>query len=125
MVTKPTQILVYPSLSILRSKSSSWKPEFDTFSETREVSSKDHLQITGTRLTDGLDITDYAVTIGTGTCEVIDLTANELICVIPMEKGQKKGDEHEVHVHPGTNLSKQLIGNSKTRPFQNTLSLFK
>ena len=88
------------------------EPELDRFTETREVNSKDHLQITGKRFTDGLDITDYAVKIGTGTCDVIDLTVNELICVIPTEEGQQQEDGHKVLVHPGTNLSPQLIGNS-------------
>ena len=88
------------------------EPECDRFTETREVSSKDHLQITGKRLNDGLDITDYAVRIGTGTCDVIDLTVNELICVIPTEEGQVQENGHKVLVHPGTNLSPQHIGNS-------------
>ena len=91
------------------------EPEFDRFTETREVSSKDHLQITGKRLTDGLDITDYAVKVGTRTCDVIDLTVNELVCVILAEEGQKEEDEHSVLVHPGTNLSPQYIGNSRTK----------
>ena len=90
------------------------EPEFDRFTETREVSSKDHLQITGKRLTDGLDITDYAVRIGTGACDVVDLTVNELICVIPTEEGQVQENGHNVLVHPGTNLSPQHIGNSLT-----------
>ena len=34
-----------------------------------------------------------------GTCDVIDLTVNELVCVI----------------HPGTNLSPLLTGNSRTK----------
>ena len=86
------------------------EPEFDTFGSTKEVSSKEHLQITGKRLSDGLDITDYKITIGTGICTMVDLTKNEMLCVIPEEKGQQEEDKHSVLVHPGTNLSPQLIG---------------
>ena len=85
------------------------EPEFDTFEGTKEVSGKDPLQITGKRLSDGLDITDYKITIGTGICTMVDLTANELFCEIPEEKDQQ-GDEHSVLVYPGTNLSPQLVG---------------
>ena len=88
------------------------EPEFDIFEGTKEVSSKEHLQITGKRLSDGLDIADYKITIGTGICTMVDLTENELICEIPEEKGQREEDEHSVLVHPGTNLSPQLIGRS-------------
>ena len=84
--------------------------EFDTFEDSKEVSRKEHLQITGKRLSDGLDITDYKITIGIGICTMVDLTANELICEIPEEKGQQEEDEHSVLVHPGTNLSPHLIG---------------
>ena len=86
------------------------EPEFDTFEGTKEVNSKEHLQITGKRLSDGLDITDYEITIGIGICTIVDLTANEMICEIPEEKAQQKEAEHSVLVHPGTNLSPQLIG---------------
>ena len=72
--------------------------------------SKEHLQITGKRLNDGLDITDYKITIGIGICTMVDLTANEQICEIPEEKDQQEKDGHSVLVHPGTNLSPQLIG---------------
>ena len=91
------------------------EPEFDRFTETREVSSKDHLQITGKRLINGLDITDYAVRIGRGACDVIDLTNSELVCVIPAEEDQEQEDELSVLVHPGTNLSPQLIGKLLTK----------
>ena len=80
------------------------------FEDTKEVSIKEHLQITGKRLSDGLGITDYKITIGTGICIMVDLTANELVCVIPVEKDQQKEDGHSVLVNPGTNLSPQLIG---------------
>ena len=86
------------------------EPEFDMFQGTKEVSSKEHLQITGKRLSDGLDITDYKITIGIGICTMVDLTANEMLCEIPEEKGQQEEDKHSVLVHPGTNLSPQLIG---------------
>ena len=86
------------------------EPEFKTFKETKEVSSREHLQITGKRLSDGLDITDYTVKIGAGTCTVVDLTANELFCMIPEEEALEDNDEHSVLVHPGTNISPQLIG---------------
>ena len=84
------------------------EPEFAMFEGTncKEVSSKEHLQITGTRLSDELGITDYKITIGVGICTVVNLTANELICEIPEEKGQQEEDGHSVLVHPGTN---QLI----------------
>ena len=87
------------------------EPEFDVFQDTKEVNSNEHLQITGKRLSDGLDITDYKVQIGLGTCNVVDMTANELICVIPEEEILQEDDVHSVHVFPGTNLSPQLIGN--------------
>ena len=86
------------------------EPEFATFEGTKEVRNKDHLQITGKRLSDGLGITDYKITIGIGICAMVDLTSKELICEIPEEKGQQEEDEHSVLVHPGTNLSPQLIG---------------
>ena len=85
-------------------------PEFATFEGTKEVISKEHLQITGKRLSDGLDITDYKITIGIGICTMVGLTSNELICEIPAEKAQQEEVEHSVLVHPGTNLSPQLIG---------------
>ena len=91
------------------------EPEFDRFTETREVSSNERLQLTGKRLTNGLDITDYAVRIGTRTCDVIDLMVSGMVCVIPAEEGQEQEDEHSVLVHPGTNLSPQYIGNSLTK----------
>ena len=87
------------------------EPEFDLFDDTKEVSSQEHLHITGKRLTDGLDFTDYKITIGLGTCTMIDMTVKELVCVIPEEDGQQKKDEHSVLVHPGTTLSPQFIGN--------------
>ena len=86
------------------------EPEFDTFEGTKEINSKEHLQITGKRLSDGLDITDYKITIGIAVCTMVDLTANELVCEIPEEKGQQEEDGHSVLVHPGKNLSPQLIG---------------
>ena len=85
------------------------EPEFDTFEGTKEVNSKEHLRITGKRLSDGLEISDYRVTIGTGICTMVDLTAGDLTCVIPEEKSQQE-DEHSVLVFPGTNLSPQHIG---------------
>ena len=90
------------------------EPEFDTFEDTKDVSSKEHLHITGKRLSDGLDITDYKITIGLETCAMVDLTVNKLICVVPEEDGQQEKDEYSVLVHPGTNLSPQLIGNIKS-----------
>ena len=87
------------------------EPEFNRFTETREVSSNEHLQLTEKRLTNGLDITDYAVRIGTRACTVVELTVNELICVTPEDEDQEKEDELSVLVHPGTNLSPQLTGN--------------
>ena len=88
------------------------EPEFDIFQNTKEVSSNEHLHITGKRLSDGLDITDYSVQIGLGTCNILDMTANELICVIPEEEALQENYEHSVLVHPGTNLSPQVIGTS-------------
>ena len=87
-----------------------FEPEFDTFEDTKEVNSKELLHITGKRLSDGLGITDYTVSIGTGTCAIVDLTGNWLICVIPEENDQQKEDEYTVLVQPGTNLDPQLIG---------------
>ena len=87
------------------------EPEFDTFEDTKEVSGNERLHITGKRLSDGLDITDYKITIGVGTCTVVDMTVNTLVCLIPEEDGQQEQDEHSVLVHPGTNLTPQLIGN--------------
>ena len=86
------------------------EPEFDKFENTKEVSNKEHLHVSGKRLSDGLDITDYKITIGLGTCTMVDLTSNKLACEIPEEKGQQEETEHSVLVHPGTNLSPQLIG---------------
>ena len=87
------------------------EPEFDTFKETKEVSRNEHLHITGKRLNDGLDVTDYTVRIGNGTCIALEVTINALVCVIPAQESLEEDDEHSVHVHPGANLSPQLIGN--------------
>ena len=97
------------------------EPEFATFEGTKKVSSKDHLQIAGKRLSDGLDITDYKITIGVGICTMVDLTANQLICEIPEDKGQQEEDEHSVLVHPGTNLSPQFIGTVHSEIISNFL----
>ena len=87
------------------------EPEFHFFEKTKEVSSNERLQITGERLTDGLRIMDYTVRIETRNCTVIDLTENELVCVIPEETElEDSHPDYPVFVHPGTNLSPQLIG---------------
>ena len=87
------------------------EPEFDMFENTKEVSSKERLYLTGKRLSDGLEVTDYKVTIGLGTCGIVDLSANKLICMIPdVEEGLQDENELSVLVHPGTNLSPQHIG---------------
>ena len=87
------------------------EPEFDIFENTKEVSGKERLYITGKRLSDGLEVTDYKVTIGLATCGIVDLSANELICMIPEEEeALQEENELSVLVHPGTNLSPQHIG---------------
>ena len=86
------------------------EPKFDTFEGAKEVSSKEHLQITGKRLLDGLEISDYKITIGNGICAIVDMTTRDLTCEIPEEKSQQEEDKHSVLVYPGTKLSPQLIG---------------
>ena len=63
-------------------------------------------------MTDGLLASDYSVKIGeTGSCSVLDVTQNELRCMVPEQEGlQIDGDPLSLTVHPGTNLNGHLIG---------------
>ena len=94
-------------------------PDFQTFTNVEHVKHNEHLQITGSGLTDGLGITDYTVRIGSGHCSLVDLTSNELVCIIPEEESvqvanetdkQSNDEQHSVLVHPGRNLGPHFIG---------------
>ena len=87
------------------------EPEFDTFSGTKEVENRELLRVTGKRLDDGLDITDYTVKIGDGVCTMDVLSNNELLCVIPSEDSLAEEEDYSVLVHPGVNLGPAIIGN--------------
>ena len=90
-------------------------PEFDPFQpEVLQYKPTERIHISGKRLDQGLQVTDYRVTVGVSDCGELDLTSTELSCLPPEDEPTAEGEtaerKHSVLVYPGTNIKKHHIG---------------